>query len=347
MSKKFLSKTSTPFKRALTGVFRNTRSGKSSVDSEELADQTVIVNPRKLIKIDSKMSSKLEFRDLITMIRPFDGTRTAYKYFVQDCERVLALADGRTQELLLHYIISTLSSLKLDCVLVHCKGTWNDLKMVLNEHFGSKLNASDILHDLMRVRRGKETLFEYYNKFTVLLSDYRDSIDSQYQEDGIAKAAIVRHAEKIALDSFIKGLNVELRASVLIKEPQTLQDSYKLARHLEDKLTDRADLDVDRLADTIKLLLKDKEQSSSFEKPIIRQVEVVICQICSKEGHGARNCSLTQSRRLNNDVVCQLCGKTGHSAGHCYSLKNNGGERKKSNNGRYFWKGKNNDKESK
>lgn len=244
MSKRFQSKTSTPFKKVVSGVFRNTRASKTldsstDISVEDKVETTVIANPEKVKKVPAnsiKMSkSKFDFRDLIQMIRPFDGTKASYKHFVQDVERTLNLADAKTAELLLHYVISIISSLRLDFVLVHSKGSWKDLKLVLDEHFGKKLNSSDIINEITQIKRGTETLFEYYNKFTILLSEYSESILNQYA-DPVVTMHIYKHAEKIALDSFIKGLNVELKATVLVKDPQNLQDAYKLSRHFEEKL---------------------------------------------------------------------------------------------------------------
>lgn len=334
MSKKFNSKTSTPFKKVL-GVFKSTRSSKSSVDSltettcGDIADITVIANPKPITNMSR---NKLEFRDLIKLIRPFDGAKASYKHFVQDCERVMRLADVRTAELVLHYIVSMLSSLRLDFVLVHSKGTWNDLKAVLDEHFLMKLDASEILQQLTQIRRGTEPVFDYYNKFTILLNDYTDSISDLYPDPQVMRH-IVHHAEKIALDSFVKGLNVELKSTVLIKDPQTLQEAYKVARNFEDKMKDKPASDADKLAETIKNLLKVAEKpssSDSFNKPTIYRTEVIQCQICHKVGHGAKTCYSVKNRENDSSKaqVCQLCNKAGHSAPQCYSLKENNGQKK-------------------
>lgn len=154
---------------------------------------------------------------------------------------------------------------------------------------------------------------------------------------------ISQHAQKIALDSFIKGLNTEIKATVLVKDPLNLQDAYKLARHFEDKLKSSPLSETEKLTETLKNLLKGAEKSSSsesFNRPAIRRTQVVKCQYCGKSGHGAKTCFDLKKPALTgnkNKKFCQLCSKPGHEAPQCYSLRDDDGSsksnyKKKSNN---------------
>lgn len=351
MSDKRLNKTSTPLRKSIRKLLSNSQSKSDNSLSKTLTESTVtedtvIIKPKESVLKNSKMKSvKLEFRDYIQMIRPFDGTRKSYKYFISDCERVLSLVDSRMAEHLLHYIVSLVSALKLDFVLVHSKGTWSDLKSVLDEHFKNKLEPSEIIHELTEIKRGSESIFDYYNRFTVLLADYREAIRQQYS-DPVVLAHVISNAEDMALHSFVKGLNSELKSIVLIKAPSSLQEAYKISRQFEDKLKLKPETEADKLADTLKLLLSANNKTNNFVQPSIRRTEVV-CQFCNLTGHSADKCYRNKPSSSKKSVVCQLCNKSGHTAPKCYSNPSNGQQPNKNNSQQRFKKfNNNNDKKA-
>lgn len=137
---------------------------------------------------------------------------------------------------------------------------------------------------------------------------------------------------KIAAKAFEKGLNDDIRKSLVFQNPNSLKEVYDLAKKFEEKEKCKPKDDekvTQRLLELLKIA-EDPNTSKNFTNPHVNRTETVECQLCGG-GHLARQCAKNPS-----NVVCQLCDQQGHSADKCRRSGNMQRGGYNNNRGRFF-----------
>lgn len=190
-SPKILAKTIgifSPIKLRNRSVSRNRETERFKAIIENIGEQQERINnyiASTSSSVPSATTSKmpnLQFRDLITMIKPYDGSRENYKFFVSDCERVFGLATENNidHKLVLNYIVSIVGSLGCDFVVCHSLATWEELKKICDQQFKSKMDEATILYKMTTLTQGTLSVFPFYSKFASLIHEYDALMKIEY-----------------------------------------------------------------------------------------------------------------------------------------------------------------------
>lgn len=279
---------------------------------------------------DIKMAQdhdRLNLRDLMMMIKPFDGTRKGYQEFVINCEHVLELAEKYSVDpsSLIKQIIQIVSKCGCEFARAHSLTTWKDVKKICDDNFLKRVDESQILYRLTNIKQKSDNVFKYYTQFANLIKEYSDLMFEKYRDPKEMERLdfSINQINKIATSSFINGLDMEIKRAIVLVEPTSLKEAYELARRYEDRMMNRYEDDGDTsVHKTLEKILKIVDDPNPhFAKPRVNRTEVFVCQICSGQ-HSAKDCRQRNSRPR---VICQICNKSSHSARECYSLPQNNG----------------------
>lgn len=255
----------------------------------------------KLEKGDTK------YKDVITWIRPFDGTKTEYIQFSNDCDRAFkAVEEVKTRDLI-NFVLTKLPTSKFAFTLGTDFVKWEELKKALDEHFRIRLNEKFLFRELTDMTKGKDDLFSFYNRLIAKCYEYKTFLESTFKDKGLDFINFrVQQAEEYALDSFIMAVGMNFRAMIRDKKPKNIQEAYSMLRDLEIGTgCNSSDSTDDKLSEVLNLLKlgNSNNNNNNFTKPNINRVE--------EEGEKAKDA-----------MNCQFCGKIGHTAPKCYKMLN-------------------------
>lgn len=220
--------------------------------------------------------SGMQYRDIITLINPFDGEKKNYKGFIADCEVAIARA-GRDPKLVgcvLDYIISRCSRVGCTFARNFKYHSWDDVKALLEAHYSKKLTEADVVLSITSLKQESKTVFNYYGEFAELLKDYNKVLAADPDNDDLKCDLKIESLNKVALQAFEKGLRPDIRRSLVFQKPRSLKEAYELARTYEDK-NEGGDAEDDLLS-KLKGLILDKSEDKDFRKPTIKRMEAVV-----------------------------------------------------------------------
>lgn len=323
---KQLTEQSKSFQKTVSNYFLRSNKRKTpsitSDDSSSAEDNKTDIFINTLM--DSATESKLtmQYRDIVALINPYNGSRENYQAFIYDCERALEEAgnDIILYRRILKYIISKVSALGCSFINTHSLSDWEEIKEICDHKFSEEKTEADVLHRITSFRQGNLNVFDFYSKFSEFIMDYSVVIQKEHHKESDSYRLSMERINQISMKSFMNGLNDDIRKSILYQNPENLREAYKLARKYEDNERNRPNSDT-QLAKTLKDLLKlaeDPGNSQSFTNPQVKRTEGVECQLCGG-GHTAKQCNNNP-----NNIVCQLCNQNGHSATNCQKGINGG-----------------------
>lgn len=242
-----------------------------------------------------------KYKDVITWIRPFDGTKTDYIQFSNDCDRAFRAVEEAKVRDLINFILTKLPTSKFAFTLGTEFITWDELKRALDEHFRIRHNEKYLFRELTDMTKGTDDLFTFYNRLVSKCYEYNTFIRSTFKDKGLDFIEFrVQQAEDYALDSFIMAVGMNFRPLLRHKKPKDLQDAYNMVRDFEvGTNTDSSDNADDKLSEVLNLLKLGN--NSNFTKPKINRVEEEV-------------------EKKKEQLICQICGKIGHVASKCFKL---------------------------
>lgn len=256
--------------------------------------------------------NSVSYRDTISCIRPFDGTRAGYSSFVHECERAFIAIEPKSYNTLLNYVLSRLDVEKFPMVLGSNYTTWTSIKKALDEHFGIRLTEKQLYKDVVELKRDVgEDLFTFYNRLVFHSSEYDKFIWSTLEDPHLANFKINTVQEHI-LDKFILEVGMNLRPTLKSFKPKDIREAYQQLRELEMDLGCKSADNMEvQLAEVLHLLKETKvsiesDSSKRFVDPKISRndfTHAIMCQLCDREGHTAKKCKkeTDESDNSNNN----------------------------------------------
>lgn len=254
---------------------------------------------------NSNFHNRLQFKDVIAFIKPFDGTKEKYKFFIHGCDMAIATAEKHEIPIscILNYITVKLGELECEFVLSHNFSNWYDLKKMCDRHFGVKeLQLINLVRDLCNIKQGNLSVFKYYSEVKMIVFNYNTILKNQYRtDDSLYKAGLIL-IDSLALQAFENGLREDIRKAVILQNPKTLLDIYQLAQVFEDKESNLINIiDADNLVMSNSNLV---DSTPSIKNPEVGyQENIESCQICHKTGHFANICYFRNSNDNCNNFV--------------------------------------------
>lgn len=253
------------------------------------------------------------YREVITWLKPFDGSAAQYPRFASDCERCFGMIDQKDFGKLLNYVWTL-----LDDKFLHLRSTdftsWSQLRKALDEFYGIRQDEKGLFRELTSIKKNPaEDLYAFYNRLHTKCMEYRKLLFASNEKKDLLESRM-RHAEEYALESFIMSVGMNFRPLIMDKNPKNLQEAYTLLRNLEMGTGSKSSDSVeDKLSEMLQLMkMNNISAGGNISSPQINRVEEV---------------------NKSNRVQCQICDKFGHKALKCFKLKDLMGNQ----NGEHNW----------
>lgn len=270
------------------------------------------------------------YKEVISWIGKFDGTATGYKGFASDCDTCFKKIEKKSYASLLMYVKTLLDKNRFAFLLGTDIRTWEDLRKLLDEHFGIRKNEKALFRNLTSMKKEEgDDLFTFYNKLLQACHEYKlflyDTLD-----DKATVQLRVKQAEEYILDSFIMSVGSNFRAIIRDKNPSNIVEAYRILVSLEESTgTKSSDQLEDKLNEVLKLL-KISKDPVSFTKPTIRRVEEsdkgatqIVCQFCDRVGHLAKNCYRIPKQNNGNGNPKEFSKKNTNNKNNNYNRNGN------------------------
>lgn len=189
-------------------------------------ETTVESNLDTMAKID------ISVKDYLDLIPQFDGDASKLPIFLDTCEQVLGMLvtdnnAARIQFLMLHFrnkIIGKAAQI-LAAREIH---TFPELKFLLLNTFGDQRNEESLLNDLMMLTQNHN---ESHSQFADRCISLRSLLLSKVQMADISvelRQEKIMLYNKMALRTFLSGLNAHLSHLLRCKEPRSLEDAINM-----------------------------------------------------------------------------------------------------------------------
>lgn len=123
-------------------------------------------------RVDTAHSST--FKEVITWIAPFDGSRDGYDRFTSDCDRAFKAIEIKSRFSLINFILAKLKGDEFKVINGTQHKTWADLKRSLDEHFQIRLDEKNLFREITVMSRERnESMFSFYNRLIAKVYNYK------------------------------------------------------------------------------------------------------------------------------------------------------------------------------
>lgn len=208
-------------------------------------------NLPKMADFDISMVSK--------NLQVFKGSYEYLEDFITQSELLHDLIKQEDREIFVKYIYNFKLSVHVRSILGRSNRpvTFDDLKKALESAFPNPKTLQQVLTELGTTKQDKSSISDFRKKIAEL-SDHMSNFEiknlpSPTQE---AKDAIYKVSDSVALNVFIKGVNVEYQPLLLANMPKTLNEA------VERCMTAERNLGVDN----VNLFRIDSRSSNNFRK---------------------------------------------------------------------------------
>ncbi|CAG9137713.1 unnamed protein product [Plutella xylostella] len=235
-------------------------------------------------------STRLNIDTLLKFIDNYDGSRDALTAWLTNCDRAFSLAHTDQKPIIFAFIQNRLT----DRAQSTCANTlfdkWDDLKEFLKSRFGNRKHQSHLLLDLQNCKQlSNENVAQYISRLENSLKSLLSCI-KQGNTDSSLLPGEIHSTNKLALSTFMMGVNPSISQILRSREPETLNDAFNIALE-EEKFH----------------ILQNSLQPSN----------VKMCKYCKKPGHLIENCFKRQrneAHKQQNNVNHLNCEQLTESA---------------------------------
>lgn len=185
-------------------------------------------------------SIKIEL--LVNMIPKFDGNKSHFYDFLDNCDLAESLATPNIKSTLLTFIKSKIIGNARSQIRNREFESWGDLRLHLVETYSDKRSHAQWQLELSLCKQEhRETVSAYAHRLENCLVRLTNSLDPNLS---IAERnANVKLLRNQALAIFLLGLNKDLNIVVKAQRPQTLEDAISLAQAEEKEQIARREMD--------------------------------------------------------------------------------------------------------
>lgn len=282
----------------------------------EFREQTVLV---KQLSFANNLSEFVELGNFFNMTTPFDISSfhksvPEFDGNVDNLNRFLACCEHfhsnlGTDELRTTFLKSLVRKLVGRAFDFYFKketwATWVELKSALKTYFSPTQSFEGFQIELCKSKQEKLSVREFGEKIEKILVEI-NKISNQIEVAGNNGGEFFKiQNEKLAIKSFLNGLNEPLKTILRSRKYNLVQDAIKDAIEIEndEALNKMQSINISDPKPVTKIESIQRETDSYWNKPNLGRR--VICFRCKQEGHTFRNCyaninSNFQNNRLNN-----------------------------------------------
>lgn len=173
---------------------------------------------------------------MLSEIPTYDGNTSTLSEFIRACEVIISQffiveqPDAYCNKFLLSSIRNKLKGNALEVVAGYELQTWNDLKTTLINNFGDQRSELNLTVDLAKTRQySKESPIEFYNRVRTLLATFNSKISLGNEDQAIKNYKLI-NTRKLALRSFLSGLNEPFGSLLRSRNPDSLENAIAIIR---------------------------------------------------------------------------------------------------------------------
>lgn len=241
----------------------------------ESDNQTAVIEPYKLSEVFS-------------IVPEFDGDQICLGTFINACEQADDMAVGNQKILLVTHVKNKLKGRAAQLINSRNPSTLNEIKQLLNLHFGDSRDLSSLIQDLQRLRQlNGESPLTFFNRLQVLNAKMHASIQKASNLNADQKAAQCTLIDTMALNTLLTGLEPRLGQVIRAGNPVDLLDAHARIRR-ELQLSYFETQKVNRPSTTKPL--------QPIKRPLLQTPK---CHNCGRLGHVANECRSLPFQRPN------------------------------------------------
>ena len=170
--------------------------------------------------------AEFNLRDLKDLIPEYDGDQATLNDFIEACNFASNNIDEDQLEALIFIIKSKLVGKAKRFISSRNLSTIDDIKSLLIGHYGDCRDTEGLLRDLSSCfQKPSETPRAFVQRIEDLLTKLRSSVALDNTLQAAEKQVLNKSHEKIALKTFLAGLNDPLGANIRAQRPQNLDQA--------------------------------------------------------------------------------------------------------------------------
>ena len=223
------------------------------------------------------MASNISLELAEKMLTKFNGDKTKYHEFIDNCDKAIKLIKPESKATLLFIIETKITDNARALIRNREFENWESLKSHLENIYSEKRTVGQWHLELNSCRQSNsDNVLSFSNKIENLYIKIINSLDSELK--GNERDACVNLIKDQALNVFINGLNKDLNLLVKSQKPETLEEAVDIA------LTEERQL----------------KSNSEIQKFQNLNISHKFCSYCKKSNHTNSTCRLLNQNNTRN-----------------------------------------------
>lgn len=243
--------------------------------------------------------AEFTLKDLRDMIPEYDGDQSNLHDFIEAVNFAIANSPNNNQNALIFIIKSRLKGKARQFISSRQLNAWGDIKDLLITHYGDCRDTEGLLRDLTNCsQKYSETPRSFVQRIENLLTKIRATVALNEDLNNDTRRALNASHEKIALKTFLAGLNDPFGGIIRSQRPQSLEEAEQFLIEEENisylKGFKISGSSKNVLSTNKKIVPKENYQTHSTHP------DEKFCNYCKKKGHLINSCYKRNRFSVNN-----------------------------------------------
>lgn len=245
-------------------------------------------NPRQPVNNEAVVEP-YKLSEIFFIIPEFEGDQISLGTFINSCDVANTMATGDQKILLVIHIKNKLKGRAAQLINSRNPSTYQEIKQLLNLHFGDSRDLSSLIQDLQRLRQlSNESPLTFYNRLQVLNAKMHSCVQKTANLTAAQKAAQCTLIDTMSLNTLLTGLEPRLGQIIRANNPDNLLDAHnRIRRELQ--------LSYFETQKTIRPPVQKPPQP--IRRPPIQNPQFPKCYSCGRLGHISSECRAQQAQR--------------------------------------------------